>query len=260
MTTTTREQLGAIKSTLAAARAELPELRRTAKRLSADYKKSGTGFRAATAASETVKDREAEISALEAKEIEVIEKLGGNGNRPDPTGPSAGFGAGWMLAAHELASGNQQVKLEARNLLRSPMAAVTTTPSEALKAPSIELPFLPLPADRRFIYPVFQRGQLEGGSLALTEFRQTSRTLTGEVERDPVAATTKADLALGIELRPRRSASSRPSSPASRTSCSRASRFSTACCSRSCCCRSTTASTRTSWRRSLRPNRRTANG
>lgn len=58
---------------------------------------------------------------------------------------------------------------------------------------------LPLGQDRRWLYPHLPTRTLDDGTTAVEDFRQTTRTVTGSVERDPAATTEKARLDVGIE-------------------------------------------------------------
>jgi hypothetical protein len=154
-----------------------------------------------------VADASKRIDDLKTVQIATLKMFGQNGRiGRDQNGPRSGDGFGgdgYALAARELnlAAGHTRVDMAARDLLRRPLAAVTVSPSEGLTAPSVAGPFVSKPADRRFLYPLLQHESVDGGALALTEYKQTgSRTVTGEVERDPVNDSVKADLALGVTL------------------------------------------------------------
>src|SRR5207249_8823996 len=117
----------------------------------------------------------------------------------DRNGPRSGDGGmnAWAQAAHELdlPSGRTRIDRHADNFLSPPFAAVKVTPGESLTQPSYMAPFIEKGMDLRFLFPSFPRTPLEHGELAIWDYRQKgSRTVTGEIERDPVAATEKATL------------------------------------------------------------------
>ncbi len=198
--TTPREQLGEIQAALADARATVPDLRKAAKQAHDAYKAQPTGnFRAAQETAELVKDREAEIKALEAKQVEILGQLGNH-----PNAPELGVaGDGWAMAATVLdgvSGGNLRVDMPARDILAT--APTFKGPTPPLGAPSIQSPFVEKAADRRGLILNLQRVQLERGDLAIVEFAQKgARTVEGEVKRSPTAVTEKALLGLEVELR-----------------------------------------------------------
>lgn len=57
---------------------------------------------------------------------------------------------------------------------------------------------LPMSQDRRWLFPLLPSRDL-GNATAVEDFRQSGRTVTGSVERDPAATTDKATLAVDIE-------------------------------------------------------------
>lgn len=147
-----------------------------------------------------VKQADANLALLKEKEREVLSQLSRNGSTIDRDGH---IGRGWEHVAHrlDLPGGVNRVVVPAVDLLPDRMAAVDVTPSSHLTQPAVRAPFAPLGQDRRFLFPSLVRQPLDNTELAVSEFRQTgSRTVTGSVERDPVATTTKAKLDLSIEL------------------------------------------------------------
>jgi hypothetical protein len=207
-------KLKQVEAELSEAREEQAVLRREADKTRAEFAKSPDAdpstptFKRAKAASELLAESVQKVEGLQAVQIGTLKMLGKDGRvRSDRNGPTGeGFaGDGWDHAANNLSiSGGQlRVDMPARDLLRSPMAAgLKVSPSEGLTAPAYEVPGLvQMGADRRGLYGVFPRQQVEQGDLALTEFQQTgSRTLTGTIERDPVAVTEKAKLELEVTL------------------------------------------------------------
>ncbi len=130
----------------------------------------------------------------------------GEGNRASrdvngPRNPGDGStGNGWAHAARELslAAGRLRVDCPARDVLA---AGFGVTPSEGLTAPAILTPGVVQKAQpRQFLFPAFASAPVEPGDLALTEWRQTARKVTGTVERDPVSKGPKAKVELGVEL------------------------------------------------------------
>jgi hypothetical protein len=54
--------------------------------------------------------------------------------------------------------------------------------------------------DNRYVYPLFQRAPLTDENLSVADWRQTgSRTVTGDVERDPFSTSEKATLDVSVE-------------------------------------------------------------
>ena len=82
------------------------------------------------------------------------------------------------------------------------LAATTITPSSGLTAPAYEVGgIVPIARDTRFLYPLLRSQQVEQGDMAIQEFKQVGeRKVSGAIERDPVATTEKAKLALSLEL------------------------------------------------------------
>jgi hypothetical protein len=213
LTTDPRTKLKEIEGELGAAREERAVLQRETEKAKAAFVKARDNspksavFKRAQKSSEELADAVKRIDDLKEVQTATLKMFAQNGSiGRDQNGPRSGDGAagdGYALAARELnlGAGNTRVEMAARDLLRSPMAAVTVSPSEGLTAPSVVGQFVQKPADKRFLYPLLAHQPVDPGVLALTEFTQTgSRTVTGEVERDPVATTTKADLALGVAL------------------------------------------------------------
>ncbi|MBE3590438.1 MAG: phage major capsid protein [Firmicutes bacterium] len=58
---------------------------------------------------------------------------------------------------------------------------------------------LPLGKDTRWLYPLLPSRNLDGATTAVEDFRQTSRAVTGSVERDPAATDEKARLNVAVE-------------------------------------------------------------
>jgi hypothetical protein len=167
---------------------------------------SSPQYKAALRAQDDLRALEAELEALDDAERGILAMLsdgqprsGVNGPQGDATPPSNG----WARAAGEfdLRAGRNRADMEAADLMRSPMASLTVTPSSDLTAPTVSVPFMQQAQDRRFLYPSFVRNPTDPSVMAISEYRQTGgRTVTGSVERDPIATTEKAKLALKVEL------------------------------------------------------------
>ena len=198
-----KEKLKQVESELSQAREENAVLRRERDRTRADYAKSRDNdpnsqpFKRATKA----------VEELAKVQVGVLKMMGRGGRvAADRNGPRSGdFGHGWEHIAHsiDLEGGRSRVDVPVVDLLRgSPMAAgVTISPSSGLTSPQIMEPFTPLPQDVRHIWRHFPGQQVDPGILAVSDFKQKgSRTVTGTVERDPVATSSKATLGLEVEL------------------------------------------------------------
>jgi hypothetical protein len=209
-----RERLKETQAAVRSARTEQAAIRRTFDRARADVAKlncppaemtATPAWRAAERAKDELSSAEEKLEKSKEAEVGLLQMLGQsqpvglglNGPRPSDVPPGDGF----ALAARELnlATGRTRIDFSARDLMRSPLASISVTPSE-LHSPSIESPFLPKPADRRLLYPVFPQAPVESGDLALTEYRQIARAVEGDIERDPMSTDEKATLALAIEL------------------------------------------------------------
>lgn len=183
------------------AKAEVAELKVPMAKLT-----SSPQYKAALRAQDDLRASEAEFEALDDAERGILAMLsdgqpqsGING----PQGEASPPANGWRLAASEfdLRGGRNRVDMQAVDLMRRPMAALTVTPSSDLTAPTIMVPFMQQAQDRRFLYPSFVRNPIDPSVMAISEYRQTGgRTVTGSVERDPVATTEKAKLALKVAL------------------------------------------------------------
>lgn len=200
--TSARQQLKEIDARLAEARPEAAKLRKAAEKAVAEYQKTKKGVRTAEKAVAGMKEREAEVKALTEAKVEVLEGLGSGGGfaRPGRDGAATNGGAGWAAMARDLAAGENRVEGRLADLTpRQAFAAIG--PGEGLHAPAIEAPFAPLAADRRFIFPYLPSTPIDDSELAINEYRQKgSRTVTGEVIRDPMSVAEKATLALETEL------------------------------------------------------------
>jgi len=114
----------------------------------------------------------------------------------------------WRYAAEQisdLSAGVSRVEMPAADLLRrsGPMAAgFNVSPSSGWTGPSyLEEGIAAKGRDERHIYETLPQVRVEQGDLALTEFTQTgSRTVSGEVVRDPLATSEKAALELSLAL------------------------------------------------------------
>jgi hypothetical protein len=214
-----KARLAAVEGELSEARQDVADARRAFEsareafaRLDVPNAKAVTTpeFKRAQDARGALAEAEAHVESLQQVQVGLLKMIGGAGRvRRGPNGPTVDAysgGDGWALAARELdlAQGRDRVDMPAGDLLRPPaqFAAVNLTPGSSLKGPSyLVQPMVEKAADRRFLYPWLQREELDLGVLALTEFRQTgSRSLSGSIERDPVATSAKANLSLSIEL------------------------------------------------------------
>jgi len=156
-------------------------------------------FRAAEQARDALRAVEQDLEERQREQIGLLEQIGRGG-----AGARAGGGRGWQRVARELdlERGHTRVDLGLADLARlEPRASVSVTPSTGWTAPSIIAPFIPEARDERHLFMAFPGAPVEAKDMAITEFRQTgSRTVTGTVERDPLAVTEKAKLSLGVEL------------------------------------------------------------
>jgi hypothetical protein len=151
---------------------------------------------------EAVRLKDAEIARLQAAQVETLSVIAGQ------PGAVGGHPGSWADLAREIDLGAGQTKatVGAGAMLREAYASLSTTPSGGFEGPALRAAMAPKGQDRRFLYPALPMVKLDvldgrSRELAVTEFRQTgSRTVTGSVERDPVATTAKAELDLSIEL------------------------------------------------------------
>jgi hypothetical protein len=159
-------------------------------------------FTAYQQASDAYGEAATDVHQLEEERAQLLagrpslSRLGPNGPEDGSFGVS---GDGWSVAARglDLPAGRLRVDMPAQNIL----AAVSVSPSEGLSAPALTTQFMQKAQDLRFLYPAFPRQIVDDGDLAITEFRQTgSRTVTGEIERDPMATTEKAKVGLSVTL------------------------------------------------------------
>lgn len=217
-----RERLKEIQARLSSARNEHAASRQAfeqakgavAKLTCSPAAMTGTSeWKSAEAAKQTLEAAEGKVREIEGAQIGVLEMLGEQGNHASRgrggNGPRSGdvpAGDGFAFAAGEfdLEHGRDRVTLPlARLLPPAPMAAiggVTINPSSGLTAPSVEQPFVQQPMDTRGLGGVFPTEQLDPGEAAIQDFRATSRETEGTIERDPIATSEKAKMALGIEL------------------------------------------------------------
>jgi hypothetical protein len=65
--------------------------------------------------------------------------------------------------------------------------------------PATRAPFVELTVDKRYVYPKLQQGSL-GEDLAITEYVESAApTVTGSIERDPLATTDKATMDVAFD-------------------------------------------------------------
>ncbi len=211
-----REKLTQIESELSEAREERAVRVRERDKTRNEYANSGdlsTGtqtFKRAERASEELRECDDRIADLQKAQVGALKMLGRDTPRGgrDQNGPRSGDFAGdaWAQAARALGThprgGGDPFSMAADSFLNAPFAAgFKVSPSEGLTEPSFMAPFVEKALDLRFLYPSFQRTRLEKGELALWDYKQKgSRTVTGEVERDPVSTEEKATLDLEVEL------------------------------------------------------------
>jgi hypothetical protein len=167
-------------------------------------------FKKSVELTKTLSALDDEIENLQTTENGLLQMIGGSQSSPGRTtarhgnGPESGaLGAdAWSQAARhlDLRAEVRFFEADGESFLR-PMAAVDLSPSSGLEAPSLQGPFVEAGRDRRSLYRVLPRQQLDPGTMSIDDFRQTgSRTVTGEVERDPMDTSQKAELDLSIEL------------------------------------------------------------
>jgi hypothetical protein len=209
-TTDLRDELATVAELVSTSRTERKFLAEDFERKRSAWATNGKGFQAVEKAKAELVDKEAEIKSLEDRQLAALETVAGRSPRMRPSrdgnGPQSGDGPaidGYARAAQELnlKENNTRVAMHARDLMQPALAGVSVTPSEALTSPSIATGFVPTPTDRRLLYPVFARANVEPGDLALTEYRQVgAATVTGDVERDPMSVEEKAKIGLAVEL------------------------------------------------------------
>jgi hypothetical protein len=210
-----KEKLKSIEAELSGAREENAVLRHARDQARAEYAKSrdtdpnSQPFKRATKAVEELTESDNRLEELRSVQVGVLKMLGKGGNRAggDRNGPrSSDYSGhdGWASIASgiDLEQGRSRVDVPLSDLLRGePMAGVIVTPSGGLTSPQYLEPFTPLPRDVRHIWPYFPGEQVDPGIMSVANYKQTgSRTVTGEIERDPVATTSKAKLGLAVTL------------------------------------------------------------
>ncbi len=133
-----------------------------------------------------VKAQDAKDWAKIGEQIEAM-RSGGAGD----TRSSAGFGSAILAAAFDVKS-NPAVDIQPTFLLKAstfPAAGDIARTSPAL---------IERGRDSRWLHPHLPREAI-GDSLSVQDFRQTSRTVTGDPERAPASGTVKASLDVAIE-------------------------------------------------------------
>lgn len=151
-------------------------------------------YAAVKQAQQAVDESTRELDELRAAEIGILEMLGEGTSAPAGiNGPEAGGGSGdgWATAARgfDLQTGRTRVDVAASSLLR-PMAAVDVTPQFPSTQPARMAPFAQLGQDRRYLYPVFPRGGLDPGDLAISDFRQAGHRKAATIEADDDTVTS----------------------------------------------------------------------
>ncbi len=207
-----RQKLREIEAELSEARDENAVLRRERDKTRAEFANSpgndpnSAVFKRAQKASEEFADSSKRIEDLTAVQVATLKMFGETPRgRRDQNGPRAGEGGGgdgWATAARELsiADGRLRVDMPARDLLA---AGLKVNPGEGgFTSPARDVPGVTASGqDHRGLYGVFPRENVEQGDLALTEWVQTgSRSVEGEVEREPTATSEKAKLSTELTL------------------------------------------------------------
>jgi hypothetical protein len=140
------------------------------------------------------KDADAKTAAETRRRVdEVGSRMAGGG---DIAGDGSGLpNDGWSSLASTLVRGKAtKAEIDLGDVIRTKALAHVDAAELAVG----DAPFVPLQADERYVFGNFPSRSLSG-QLAVQGLRQTgSRTITGAVERDPQATTTKAEL--GVEL------------------------------------------------------------
>ena len=199
-----REELAALESRIRGLREErsrLGKVLEAAKAAAAEHE-SDASYNAATAAKESLAETERKLEAAHDEQVELLRRLGD---------AEAGMGGwthpqvnGWAEAARrlDLPRGETRVSVGLDSLISKPLTALDWTPDAgSSRAPSFRAPMVEKAADRRFVYPVFQRQRIDSGDLAITEYVQFGeRAVTGSVERDPTDTSEKASVGLQIKL------------------------------------------------------------
>jgi hypothetical protein len=163
-------------------------------------------FRRAQAAKQAHEQAKQELDEAKGAQGAALGTLAENGAglKRQLTGEGA-YVDGWQRLASsiDVSKGVFQASVSLGELMKGPpLAATSITPPSGLTAPGFEVEGItPLARDVRFLTPHLRSQQVDQGDLAIQSFEQHgSRAVSGAVERDPVATTEKAKLALGLEL------------------------------------------------------------
>jgi hypothetical protein len=163
-------------------------------------------YRRAKAAKEAHEQASQELAEVKGEQRAALGALG-NGAGRDLKRQLDGEPAvdGWAQLAAEVnpSAGVFQASVPLDSLMKPPaLGATSITPSSGLTAPGFEVEGItPLARDLRFLTPHLRSQPVDQGDMAIQSFEQHgSRTVSGAVERDPVATSEKARLALSLEL------------------------------------------------------------
>jgi len=210
-----RERLKEIQAAVSSARNEHAACRQAMDQARADLARldcspremTGTSeWRAAEQAKSQLEDADAKVKQLEAAQVGLLEMLGEKGNRAsaDRNGPRSGeHGGGWhaFAAGLDLPRGVNRVDGELADLITPAMAAgLTVKPGSGLTAPTqFRQEITEMARDERHLFMVFPGEQAEDSDLGVSDYRQTGeRTVTGDVERDPISTDAKAQLNIEV--------------------------------------------------------------
>jgi hypothetical protein len=214
-TTDPRHRVRELQTELAEARDEQVSARAARDQMRAEFARNGgdvpTDGPAGRRVQRCLERLEAADDRVEALTDEQTSLLGAftgaqrNGNRNVARAGEGPFEDGWAQLAAQIdpAAGQFQAEVSLGELMKPSMYGATTiTPSSGLVAPAYEVPGVQAMArDTRFIYPWLRAQEVDRGDLAVQSFEQRApRTVSGSIERDPVATTEKAKLALALEL------------------------------------------------------------
>lgn len=195
------------KNALAAAQAQLSSARDAFVNLNAPPAKASSTreFKAADSARVAVERAQSKLDKCREAEHGILAMLGGgnsggrSGNGPI-SGESSGDGYAHIARSIDLESGRSRVDLPLGELLNSgPMASLTVSPSSGIKNPSIfEQGVEAMGRDFRHLAAYFNGEQVDPSILGVADWKQSGRSVSGTVERDQMAVTSKAKLSVTV--------------------------------------------------------------
>ena len=150
---------------------------------------------AATSAKEAVAQVAHQLEQAQDEQLTLLRRLGDAERGGFGAALSGGNGWGEISRRLDLDRGKTRVDVP----LGSLVAQGFGVPTGGSEVATSRAPLAQPAQDNRFLFPALPQRSLDDGVLAIVDFVQSgSRAVSGSIERDPMATTEKAELALAL--------------------------------------------------------------